>query len=401
MSDARLHARVIFLVQRVALRFADIYFRTFSSRTGREVTWVVGPTEVASMAEHIAASIPGSFLAIVHPHPFYRGSYDIEFRHEPASIRGRFERILKPPAVLARLARKCLGFVYLSADGFLTTQVDDRAYEFTYLKKRGCKIVQICTGDDVRSQKLMAEVGAKFGIETVAGHYGELNTIVMSDGYDESKRRIAKTIDRFADEIYSFPVDRVSYIARPVRPFTYFYPDTKLNLNLSKFEDLDEIRIVHAPSSPAIKGTSAVRAAVERLKVEGYKFTYTELIGVPNSEVVEALRNTHIALNEFYCLSPGVFGVEAMANSCVLFCSADPQIETMLGEEAKGAWVLTRVDQIYGNLRRVLDHPEQLAALAQDGYDWVSKYQSASVNGAALRGVLRDLEGYGDRGAAQ
>lgn len=344
------------------------------------------------MAEHIAAAVPGSFLAVAHRHSFYDREYDVSYRFAADSVRGRFERVFKPAIWLAALTRRATGFIYLSADGYLIPSVDGRAHEFGYIKRRGRGIMQVCTGDDVRSQRLMVEAGARFRVATIAEPYAQMDPYFASDEYDEAKRLIGRVIDDYADDIISFPVDQPAYISRHVEPFTYFYPDEKLSGDFSKFDDLSIIRVLHAPSAPAIKGTSAVRDAVARLRAEGYEFNYRELVGVPNDEVLAALDESHIAMNQFYAFAPGVFGVEAMAHSCVMLCSADPSIETALGEEAAGAWVLTRVGEVYHKLKWLLDHPEKLGDQARRGFEWVRDHQTVSVNGSRLRQILERIE---------
>lgn len=391
-ARATARTRAVFAAQRLVLWGADLVLGLRRGESGPSVSWVVGPSEIAGMAQHIAAAVPDSFLAVVHRHAFYDHRYDVEYRFDAATIRGRFERVFKPPIWLAALARRAAGFIYLSADGYLIPSVDGRAREFAYVKRRGRGILQVCTGDDVRSQRLMAEVGARHGVVTIATPYAEMDPYFASDAYDDAKRLVARVIDDYADDIISFPADQPAYITRPVQPFTYFYPDEKLSDSVSKFDDTSTIRILHAPSSPVIKGTPAVRDAVARLRAEGYEFDYRELVGVSNADVLRALDESHIALNQFYGLAPGVFGVEAMAHCCVMLCSADAQIETALGEAAAGAWVRTRVDEVYDNLKSLLDNPGGMRDQAVRGFEWVKDHQTASVNGRALRRILERIE---------
>jgi hypothetical protein len=392
MTLATARTRAVFAAQRFVLWGADLVLRLRRSADRPTVTWVVGPSEVASMAEHIAAAVPGSFLAVVHRHAFYGREYDVGYRFAADSLRGRIERVFKPAIWLAALTRQAVGFIYLSADGYLISSVDGRSFEFNYLKKRGRGILQVCTGDDVRSQRLMGEVGRRFGVATIAEPYAQMDPYFASDAYDEAKRLVGRVIDEYADDIISLPTDQPAYISRQVEPFRYFYPDEKLSDDFSKFDDTSTIRIVHAPSAPAIKGTSVVRDAISRLHDEGYDFVYRELMGVPNDEVLSALDDSHIALNQFYAFAPGVFGVEAMAHACVMLCSADPSIETALGDEAAGAWVLTRVGEVYDNLKWLLDHPEKLRDQARRGFEWVRDNQTVSTNGSGLRQILERIE---------
>ncbi|RRV29811.1 hypothetical protein EGJ23_02400 [Pseudomonas sp. o96-267] len=151
---------------------------------------------------------------------------------------------------------------------------------------------------------------------------------------------------------------------------------------------MQQLVIVHAPSSPLIKGTPLVRAAIKKLRLEGYQFEYIELIGVPHSTVIETLKRAHIVLNEFYAFVPGVFGVEAMAANAVLLTSADKEIEPTLFEGANDAWVVTPYWMIYERLKQQLDHPEALQLQAEKGSEWVRRYCSYTSSSACFRAAV-------------
>ena len=63
------------------------------------------------------------------------------------------------------------------------------------------------------------------------------------------------------------------------------------------------------------------------MQLEGYNFDYIELSNKENRIVLEELKQAHIVLNQFYSFTPGLFGVEALANNCAVLMSADPKVE--------------------------------------------------------------------------
>ena len=150
--------------------------------------------------------------------------------------------------------------------------------------------------------------------------------------------------------------------------------------------------IVHAPTSPVIKGTPLVRAALKALKEQGYDFEYLELTNRSNAEVLAALDRAHIVLNQFYAFIPGIFGIEALAANAVLLTSADGTIEPTLPPGANEAWVVTPFWQVYDKLKAVLDNPDTMQSQADRGTAWVGEYCSRSVDRAHLLELLANIE---------
>lgn len=353
----------------------------------RPVSWVVGPVEIASLVVNVARAIPGSFSVALTPHRFYDAPYD--YRIDPG--RGDWlRRRLVAPWLFGRLAAHARGFIYVGAEGFLLA-ADGRAWEFAFLKRHGVRIVCLFTGSDIRSPVLMRRMQEETGLENIVTYLDQVAPVFASVGYDDQRRQTAVVADRSADAIFSAAVDQLSYLASPLEPFPYFYPDDDVLLDDAKHSAPGPRIVVHAPSSPIIKGTQVVRAAVQRLRADGYDFDYRELSGVPHTEILAALREAHIVLNEFYAFVPGVFGVEAMANGCALLTRADETIETGLPAGSNEAWVVTTAGDIYTHLRRLLDAPETIGPQAAAGRDWVLRHATVSASGARIAKLLDRL----------
>ena len=164
----------------------------------------------------------------------------------------------------------------------------------------------------------------------------------LNNDYEEVIKNRCSLAENYSDLIITSKVDQVSYFTRDTHPFIYFYPDKDFYKNEKKYQNVDSIKIVHAPSSPVIKGTQLVRSAISKLKNENYLFEYIELINFSNTEIKHHLKTAHIVLNEFYAHMPGIFGVEALANFCALMTSADEYIETDLPQDSNKAWMVTK-----------------------------------------------------------
>jgi len=378
------------LLHTVQRGLASISWRLHRGRpVSRPISWVVGTVEIASMVANFARAVPDSYSVMLAPNRFYDLSYDYEIR----AGRGAWLRYwFAAPWEFGRLAATARGFVYVGANGFLISSRDDRGWEFAFLRRHGVHLVCLFTGSDIRSPVLMRQFEQETGLETIVTYLDQVSPVLSSREYDEQRKRLAAVADRYAELIFNASVDQLSYLQRPTEPFPYFYPDGDLLLDDAKHAAAGPRIVVHAPSSPIIKGTQVVRAAVQRLKAEGYVFDYRELIGVPHGEVIASLRQAHIVLNEFYAFVPGVFGVEAMANGCALLTRADESIETELPAGSNSAWIVTTAADIYSNLRNLLEHPELIAPQAAAGRAWVESHATVSASGKRIQQLFEGIE---------
>lgn len=60
------------------------------------------------------------------------------------------------------------------------------------------------------------------------------------------------------------------------------------------------VRVLHAPSLSAVKGTDRIRAAIAALKGRGLAIDYVEITGRPNSEVLDELRRCDLVVDELF-----------------------------------------------------------------------------------------------------
>lgn len=379
----------VFLLQKILLRVSYALNLPFR-RIGRRVSWIVGIQEIASMLEQIGDAIPDSLTVVEEKHPFYDLTADLVIA-PPGARLARLRRWFLAPLVLGWALPRARGVVYIGHKGFLEHTVDEREWELRFIRSRRRHAVIVFTGSDIRSPARMTALAEETGFQNIGSIQARSGAPFDTHAYDDARRRRARVADLHASAIFTARVDQLSYLTRPTEAFPYLYPDDRFLETTGKFEDLSKIVIVHAPSKPVIKGTEAVRAAIEEVRSKHPEVEYRELTGVDNSQVVQALTEAHIALNQFHSYVPGVFGVEAMAHRCVMVCSADPSVETEL-EDAHGAWVVTAEDGIAQSLEELLSSPEELSALAQRGYDWARSHASASATGDRLRTVLEGLD---------
>lgn len=364
----------MFCLQKGLLLISYQMFNLFYNSTN---IWIIGVDEIAAYIHNMSMLIPGSICVSLSRHSFYH----YEYTHQINTRNGMFYRITRiiyGPLLLGYLASRADNFCYIWHTGFLSEDIDGRAFEFSFLKRRNKKIVCMFLGNDIRSPKLMLDFAKLNEIEVISSYDIQIAPMRLTEEYELSKKLIAEAADQYADLIYSAPDDQKSYLKRNVEPIFYVYPDEKFYRNTNKYSNINKIRIVHAPSSPILKGTPLVRAAIKKLKVEGYSFDYIELTNVSNDQVLTELREAHIVLNQFYGFALGFFAIEALASYCAVLSSAHFSLESSLPKDSEDAWLSTQYWEVYDKLKYLLDNPHQMEKYASRGYYWAQKHYSFS-----------------------
>ncbi|MGO4343144.1 glycosyltransferase [Pedococcus sp. 2YAF34] len=390
--------RLILGAQLLVVRLSHAFHRL--ARRGRGPHgYVVGMEEIAGLLTAIGASLDDVTTVNLATNPLYDQDYDVEF-----DLRGRrsryrrMRRLLVGPWVMGRLVARRRTFIYLGAEGFLISLVDGRDRELAYLRAHRRTVVCYFTGSDIRSQPLMNQLGQTLGRDVVTTYEPLVSAGIATEAADRHRRNLAASAERHAQLIFNAPVEQVTYLTRPTEPALYFVPDEHIAQRPEKWRDLARPLVVHAPTSPIIKGTPLVRAAVKGLHEQGFEFEYLELSNQPNSAVLDVLSRAHVVLGHFYQFIPGIVGLEAMASNCVLLTSADADIEASLPPGANEAWVVTPSWLIRENLERLLSRPKDMQSQADKGTAWVAAHCSRSVDRSRLLRLLaaaenRDLSG--------
>lgn len=352
---------VVIFIQKCILYFFNFYFKFFSFK---KVDFIIGVHEVANILNFFKSIFKERCLTVnIRKNKFYSENIYDYGPINTKSFNGLLALVIYYPYLLAKLSYRSDIFIYLWDNGFcLDREVD---YKFLYAKNK--KIVCIFLGSDIRSPVLTKDYHKKLNLDNSI-FYLEINT----NEVDEKVKKVALLADKYANLIFNHPKDQISYLKSKQIQWPYMIDDKILARNEEKFIYKSKTVIIHAPSNPIGKGTPLVRAAIKKLSIEGYEFDYIELLNRPNSEVLSILENSHIAINEFYAYSPGVFSIEAMSKFNVVVTSAD--CKDIYG--ADGAWLSTKYWEIYDNLKYLLDNPAKQYEYAKRGYEYIINYCS-------------------------
>ena len=127
------------------------------------------------------------------------------------------------------------------------------------------------------------------------------------------KARIRR-IERYADAIVSQPAFS-HFFERPVIDFFKVgVPWTEARVTGVEGHGAGEIRILHSPSDPEVKGSAPIRATVDALARRGRPLNFVELRGVPNDAVQSEIARADFVIDQLYSDAPMVgFATEAAA----------------------------------------------------------------------------------------
>ncbi|HYN68595.1 MAG TPA: hypothetical protein VEX41_00095 [Candidatus Eisenbacteria bacterium] len=215
----------------------------------------------------------------------------------PLILAVRIARLLHRLLVLAYALLRCDIFI-LNGYGFF------RARELVLLRMLRKKVVWVFTGSDHRPPYLNARAVRASWPQTVA-------PLIRDTAW--LRRRI-----RLIEGSKAIIIAHSASAQLHARPFVQFLavgipvdipPDVKPGAGRPPE---DPVRLVHSPSDPLGKGTDRIRSIVDELRSEGLAIDYVEIIGRPHREVLQALANADILVDEVYSDTPlGVLGTEA------------------------------------------------------------------------------------------
>ena len=225
---------------------------------------------------------------------------------------------------------------------------------FPLLKRLGKRILFYFLGSDVRH---MSAFSAEYGVD-ISGLRPELSR----DPLDSKMRRL-RHVELWADHVYSVP----DQAGLQIRPYYHSHlPLDVLHQLKPGFPGRAVPVVVHAPSREDVKGTSMVVRAVDDLRRAGVQLELRLLSGVPRSEVLAALEDADILVDELLLHGPGVLSAEAMVSGCAVATRTLEEHRDVFGPPVCSV----RPDNLVAKLRRLIEDVPYRMALAHAGRAW-------------------------------
>jgi hypothetical protein len=239
--------------------------------------------------------------------------------------------------------------------------------DFKFLKAHGKKVVMIFCGDDARWYNSQKQEFESLG----------LDYIIYPDDYDHSLKslnyrlELIRNAEKYADIIYS-KREQSQLQIRPFRhfPMTIYGSDYEYKSNAQRVVP----RVVHAPSSPIIKGTKHVLEAVENLKNEGVKFDFILLENVPNHKAKEIYGDCDIIIDQLLATGGGRLSTEGLACGKVVMSRMNYKVYDQGFPTDSCPIIDVGPKNLQSELKKIILDPELRNDLSSEGPIYVNKY---------------------------
>jgi glycosyltransferase involved in cell wall biosynthesis len=208
----------------------------------------------------------------------------------------RSNLLFKGLRVLLKIILKCILFPFILSSydvflfGFNSTFLN--YLDLPILKFFKKKIIYVFNGSDSRPPYLN-------------GNFKNFSRNYIIN-LSKKKKKTINTIERYVDHLINIPPQahfhERKFISALVLglPFASKHPvPAKANQDRTK-----NVRILHAPSNPKIKGTKIIRKIIKHLKSANYQIEYKEVSNVSNSKVIELINWCDFVVDELYSDTP-------------------------------------------------------------------------------------------------
>lgn len=180
--------------------------------------------------------------------------------------------------------------------------------ELPVLKAFNKKIIFVFFGTDSRPTYLSGNALRESGV-LAGGNIADMRWCLEDV---TRKKRWMRRVERYADVCINHPASAHFH----EKPFVLWqavgYPIDAPNQSAPARPPGKCPTILHAPSKPESKGSEIIKGIVARLQKKGHKVQLVEIIGRPNAEVLAALQDCDLVMDEVYSdTALGALGVEA------------------------------------------------------------------------------------------
>lgn len=155
------------------------------------------------------------------------------------------------------------------------------------------------------------------------------------------------------------------------------YSRVAIDLNKYKYIDKthnEKLLIVHAPTSPEIKGSEYVLKAIDELK-EKYDFEFKLIHGMPHKEAKKWYEKADLVIDQILLGGHGVFAVESMAMGKPVICWISDFMKEKYPKELP--IISANPDNIKEKIEYILNNRDMLGEIGKKGRRYVEKYHDS------------------------
>lgn len=247
--------------------------------------------------------------------------------------------------------------------------------EHAFLRSAGVGVAYVSHGSDLRRPSLHAELDRWSPFRDT----------------DWDMLPVLEAVSRESGEILD-DVDEDEYVVTPEllrdRPNARWLPNTVNPQDWATdapLFDSPSLRLVHAPTSPRIKGTHLIEPVVDRLSAGG-GYHYRRIDGVPPSAMRGVYESADVVLEQFRLGIYSTTAIEALAAGRIVVAHLADDVRRRVHDET--GWEVPIVEATPDTLAEVLAdiraRPDHYRALAAKGPIFVSAVHSGAHAVAAL-----------------
>lgn len=244
-------------------------------------------------------------------------------------------------------------------------------FELTLYKLLGRALFVHYQGDDARQGDVSLKLFKYSVAQRVAPGYYSPQT-------DALKRKMIRRLDKYCSAIYSVNPDLLHVLPERAR----FVPYCHISLDdwqpsYTQRDTTRPIRIGHAPTNRAVKGTDLILAALDSLAGKGYAFELVLVEGLSHAEARKRYESIDFLIDQIFCGWYGGLAVEAMALGKPVVVYIREEDLKFIPEQMRAdlPFIQATPDTVEQALQQMLEMPrEQLYHLAQRSRAFVEKW---------------------------
>ena len=191
--------------------------------------------------------------------------------------------------VLAWALRRYDAFVFLYGETITNTRA-----EMALLRAAGKRVVVVFVGSDARPPYID---GSLFPADR------PFDAEAAARASRRQQRKVAR-LERGASVCVNAPATAHFQQQRFVNWFALGIPRDVAPPAACASRPGPVLRLLHSPSHPVLKGTASIRAMVDRLKARGLAVELVTIEGRPNAEVMQAMRECELVVDQLYSDTP-------------------------------------------------------------------------------------------------
>jgi glycosyltransferase involved in cell wall biosynthesis len=241
------------------------------------------------------------------------------------------------------------------------------------LKELGKKVIMQYWGSDVRMYSKAIKLNPYIKVKNM--------------NEDEIKRRLELISMYIPDCLVDYE------LAEYVKDYHSNVHYTRVAIDLKKYRLIkencnDKMLIVHAPTSPEIKGTSYILKAVEELK-EKYDFEFKLVQGMPHEQATKIYEKADLIIDQILCGGYGVFAIESMAMGKPVICWIDDFMKEKYPKELP--IISANPDNIKEKIEYAIKNKDMLKEVGIKGRRYVEKYHNMNIISENMLQIYKSL----------